>query len=59
MDTLTQVIKELHARKGDWPQIAREADVSYSWITKFAQNRIPNPGITTIMRLSEILDKRT
>ena len=55
MNLLQQVINELQRRKGDWVSIAQEAEVSYSWITKLAQGKIPNPSVVTIERLYLIL----
>lgn len=57
MDTLENIIKALQSRKGDWGVIARQAEVSYSWLTKFANHKIPNPGVNTIERLDAILRK--
>lgn len=57
MSTLDKVITRLESRKGDWKQIADDADVSYSWLTKLAQKKIPNPGIKTIERLEKVLKK--
>lgn len=55
MDLLKQVIAELNKRKGDWPQIASHNEVSYSWLTKLAQGKIPDPGINKIVRLYDFL----
>jgi transcriptional regulator with XRE-family HTH domain len=55
MNQIEQTINQLQERKGDWVEIAQRADVSYSWITKFAQGKIPNPGILTLNKLSQIL----
>lgn len=57
MDTLENIRNELRSRKGDWGVIASEAGVSYSWLTKFANNKIPNPGVITIERLDGILKR--
>lgn len=36
---------ELQARKGDWMKLSEAVPgITYSWITKFAQGRIENPG---------------
>lgn len=50
---LESVSTELHARKGDWPQICTATGLSYWWITKFAQGRIKNPGIKKIQSLAD------
>lgn len=55
MDLLKQILTELNSRKGDWPKIATDNEVSYSWLTKLAQGKIPNPGINTIIRLYDYL----
>ena len=46
---------QLLERRGEWPNIAKQADVSHSWISKFANKRIPNPGYATLARLNEFM----
>lgn len=62
MDTdtpiLTFVKAELDARKGTWPAIAKQMrpdapDSYYSWMTKLAQGRIPDPGVNNIQELAD------
>lgn len=48
-------IVELRRLEGRWPEIAREAEVSYSWLCKFAQNKIPNAGVETLAGLERAL----
>jgi transcriptional regulator with XRE-family HTH domain len=48
----------LGARKGDWQQIAEQADVSYSWLSKFYNGHIDNPGYATLRRLHEHLSAK-
>ncbi|WP_421885183.1 hypothetical protein [Methylibium sp.] len=45
----------LTARKGDWPRIAERAEVSHSWLSKFVNGHISNPGYATLKRLHEFL----
>lgn len=45
----------LNSRKGEWPKLARSAKVSYSWLCKFAQGKMGNPGVRPIERLSAAL----
>lgn len=56
MRTRSELIAALQSRKGEWPTLARAADVSYSWLTKFAQGHIPNPGINTMQKVESVLD---
>jgi len=44
MSLISEVRSGLQLNKGRWPLISRRAGVSYSWLTKFAQGRIANPG---------------
>lgn len=44
-------IKELQRLKGDWKAIADASGVTYSWLCKFAQDKIPNPGVLTLHKL--------
>lgn len=46
------LLVQLRERKGQWPSVAERTGVSYSWITKFAQGRIPNPGVATLRKLA-------
>lgn len=51
-DTLdTQVKSLLEQRRGDWQAVAEGAGVSYSWLSKFANGHIENPGYATLKRL--------
>lgn len=45
----------LQARRGDWPCIAQRADVSYSWLSKFFNGHIKNPGFATLKKLHAVL----
>ena len=45
----------LKARKGDWMAISQQAEVSYSWLSKFVNGHIPNPGYATLARLHKLL----
>ncbi len=48
----------LEKRRGDWKQIAEESKVSYSWISKFVNGHIPNPGFATLRDLHKYLVER-
>lgn len=54
-----QVRAALVARKGDWPRIAAEVDVSHSWISQFVRNKIENPGYLTLKKLHAYLTAAT
>lgn len=58
MDLIQDVKNRLLARKGDWLEISKEAGVSYSWIVKFADDQILNPGYLTLIRLQAVLRKK-
>lgn len=52
------VMAELETRKGTWPSIAKEIEPDswesyYSWLTKLAQGRIPDPSVNKIQRLAD------
>lgn len=54
------VLLELEARKGRWPAIAKAMEPKawrsyYSWLTKLAQGRIPDPGVNKIQALADYL----
>lgn len=46
----------LAAKKGDWSGIALRAGVSHSWMSKFVNGHIHNPGIRTLEKLDAALD---
>jgi transcriptional regulator with XRE-family HTH domain len=48
----------LNKRRGDWPEIATESGVSYSWLSKFVNNRIPNPGLETLKKVFAAAERR-
>ena len=48
----------LEQRRGEWPAIANGSNVSYSWLSKFVNGHIPNPGYTTLKGLHEYLSKQ-
>lgn len=50
-----QVLSLLNARKGDWQAVATASGVSYSWLSKFANGHIGNPGFTTLTKLHAAL----
>lgn len=48
----------LDARKGQWLAIANGSGVSYSWLSKFFNGHIPNPGFATLKKLREHMADR-
>jgi len=50
-----EVKTALEARRGDWKQIAEESGISYSWISQFVREKIPNPGFATLRDLRAYL----
>ena len=55
MDILTKIKDYLEAHRGSWPQIAADAGVSYSWLTKLVQGQIPNPGIRDVQKVLDYI----
>ena len=51
----TSIKAQLVLRRGEWLEIANKAGVSHSWISKFVNGHIPNPGYATLLKLSEAL----
>lgn len=48
----------LEEARGDWQAIADESEVSYSWLSKFVNGHIENPGIETLRKIRRCLDAR-
>lgn len=55
MDTASQIRASLQSRRGDWPALCRATGLSYWWLTKFAQGRIREPGLSKIERLQRYI----
>ena len=55
---LPYVVKELQARKGEWPKICADTKLDYSWLTKLAKGRIPDPGVNKIEKLADYFKDR-
>lgn len=55
IDDYDYCITELARQKGNWPKIADDCEVSYSWLCKFANNDIPDASYRKIIRLAEHL----
>jgi transcriptional regulator with XRE-family HTH domain len=49
------VREALAVRKGEWQRIAEAAGVSHSWLSKFFNGHIDNPGFATLKRLHKHL----
>lgn len=48
----------IDSRRGEWRSLATEAKVSYDWLTKFAQGRIPEPGYYKVERICHLSVKK-
>ena len=48
----------LEARRGEWQAISDEAKVSHSWLSKFVNGHIPNPGLTTLRKVYDAIERR-
>lgn len=57
-ETVSALISALDRHRGNWPEIAASAEVSYSWLSKFANNHIPNPGVVTLDKLAAAIHAR-
>ena len=50
-----EVRKLLGAKKGEWQAIASQTGISYSWLSKFFNGHIENPGYQTLKGLHDFL----
>lgn len=50
---LDYVLAELQQRKGTWRAICRKTGLDYSWLTKFAEGKIDDPGVRKIQLLAD------
>lgn len=46
-----EVRELLMSKRGAWKAVATRSGVSYSWISKFVNGHIPNPGYATLRDL--------
>ena len=51
------VLQLLNARRGDWQAVSDASGVSYSWLSKFLNGHIDNPGYATLTKLHDCLTK--
>lgn len=58
-DSIEREIQSIRAalerRRGDWQAIASRSRVSHSWLSKFVNGHIPNPGTATLKAVKEAL----
>lgn len=52
---LGTVRKELNKHKGHWPEIARRAKVSYSFVAHIAAGFTEDPRVSRLQRLLNVL----
>ncbi len=52
MDTINFIKQRLDECKGNWPAVCEQTGLDYSWLTKFAQGKIPNPGFAKVQTLA-------
>lgn len=56
IDTIEDELKTLlKARRNDWRDIIALSNVSYSWLWKFVNGDIPNPGVQTLRDVRDAL----
>ena len=48
--------RRLIDHRGRWRSIAERADVSYSWLSQFAREKIPNPGFGTLTKVAAAIE---
>lgn len=58
MSTVDRIKSRLQSRKGEWPDIARSAGLSYWWVMKVGQGVIDEPGLRKVEKLTAELDAR-
>ena len=62
MDELFTFVRAgIEREKGNWPELAKESGVSYSWISKFGAGKYndTNVGHRTLSRVAEVLRSRS
>jgi len=54
----TSIRLRLIERRGQLRELADQSGVSYSWLSKFANGHIKNPGLRTLERIHDALARR-
>jgi hypothetical protein len=49
-------LEQLAANKGIWPEVALNCSVSYSWVCKLAESKIPHPSYHRVKRVAEYFE---
>jgi transcriptional regulator with XRE-family HTH domain len=57
--SISEVKDLLNRCRGEWPSIAYLSGVSQSWISKFVNGKIDNPGHATLCRVRDHICGRT
>lgn len=52
---LVEVRALLQQHKGRWAEIAKECEVSYSWLSQFSRGLIPDSGHLRLVRIRDHL----
>lgn len=52
-DLITYVRNKVLEQRGDWPRLAKDLGVSYSWLQKFARDYPHDVGHRRIQQLAE------
>lgn len=58
MSNVTLLRERLQKRRGEWPDIAKRAGLSYWWVMKVGQGTIKEPGLSKADKLVAELDAR-
>ncbi len=53
-----QIRLNLISKRGSWRAIGAKAQVSQSWLSKFANHHIVSPRLITLQRLQAAMDER-
>jgi len=57
MNIYSFVQNSLKSSKGNWRVVCADTGLDYSWLTKLAQGRIPNPSVHKIQTLADYFKK--
>lgn len=57
MTLFQKVMQDLQAQKGNWPEVVKRGDFTYSWLTKLGAGKIHGPSIHSIEKLEEVLNQ--
>lgn len=56
-DVMKELMEFVNEERGCWKEMMLECDVSESWLRKFSNGEIPNPGVITLDKIYQYMQE--